>query len=225
MKIEIKSCLEGAKEAEGLTVIIDVLRASNTIIATLNKGANYIIPVEDLADAYRLKKINPEYLLFGERNGLTPEGFDCGNSPAEVSNLDLKDKVILFTTSAGTKAIINAENADEIIIASYANAEAVANYIKNKNPDKVTLVAIGLDAYKKAEEDELCAQYIKELLEGRKPNYESMKKIILKSDGANRLRRLNQLDDLKFCTGRLNFYDIVPKVVEKDGLLIIRLYS
>jgi phosphosulfolactate phosphohydrolase-like enzyme len=52
-----------------------------------------------------------------------------------------------------------------------------------------------------------------------------MKKIILKSDGANRLRRLNQLDDLKFCTGRLNFYDIVPKVVEKDGLLIIRLYS
>ena len=225
MKIEIKSCLEGAKEAEGLTVIIDVLRASNTIIATLNKGANYIIPVEDLADAYRLKKTNPEYLLFGERNGLAPEGFDCGNSPAEVSNLDLKNKLIVFTTSAGTKAIINAENADEIIIASYANAEAVANYIKNRNPDKVTLVAIGLDAYKKAEEDELCAQYIKELLEGRKPNYESMKKIILKSDGANRLRRLNQLDDLKFCTERLNFYDIVPKVVEEDGLLIIRLYS
>jgi 2-phosphosulfolactate phosphatase len=225
MKIKIKSCLEGAKEAEGLTVVIDVLRASNTIISALHKGANYIIPVENLEDAYRLKRMNTEYLLFGERNGLPPDGFDCGNSPAEVSNLELKGKVVVFTTSAGTKAIVNAKNADEIIIASYANAEAVVNYIKNKNPDKVTLIAIGLDAYKKTEEDELCAQYIKELLEGKKPNYESMKQIILKSDGANRLRRLNQLGDLKFCTERLNSYDIVPKVVEEGELLTIRLYS
>ena len=133
MKIEIKSCLEGAKEAEGLTVVIDVLRASNTIISALHKGANYIIPVENLEDAYQLKRINQEYLLSGERNGLPPEGFDFGNSPAEISNLNLKGKVIIFTTSAGTKAIMNAKNANEIIIASYANAEAVADYIKNND--------------------------------------------------------------------------------------------
>lgn len=219
MKISIKSCLEGAKEAEGLTVVIDVLRASNTIISALQKGASYIIAVDSLDDAYRLKKMNRRYLLLGERNGLPPEGFDCGNSPAEVSNLDLRGKVVVFTTSAGTRAIVNAKNADEIIIASYANAEAVAGYIKNENPDKVTLIAIGLDAHKKVEEDELCARYIKELLEGKKTDYESMKQVILRSDGADRLRSLNQLDDLKFCTERLNHYDIVPKVIKEGKLL------
>jgi 2-phosphosulfolactate phosphatase len=73
MKIDIKSCIQGAKEAEGITVIIDVFRASNTIIACMAQGAEYIIPVGALEDAIALKKQFPDHLLFGERKGLVAE--------------------------------------------------------------------------------------------------------------------------------------------------------
>ncbi len=76
MEVEIKSCLDGAHEAEGTSVIIDVFRASNTIIACIGQGAESIFPIGDLDEAYNLRKQNPEYLLFGERKGLPPEGFD-----------------------------------------------------------------------------------------------------------------------------------------------------
>src|SRR6056297_3662779 len=82
MDIRIKSCIEDAREAEGLTVIIDVFRASNTIIACLGQGAEYVIPVGSLEKAYRLKEQHPDHLLAGERKSLPPEGFDFGNTPA-----------------------------------------------------------------------------------------------------------------------------------------------
>ena len=102
MRVTTKSCVEGALKAEGLAVIIDVFRASNTIIACLARGAEVIIPVRGLDEAYDLKRENPQYLLFGERGGLPPEGFDYGNSPAQASRLQLSGKRIIFTTSAGT---------------------------------------------------------------------------------------------------------------------------
>ena len=70
MKVKIRSCLDGAKEADGISVIIDVFRASNTIIACIGQGVESIIPVGELDEAYNLKKQNPTYMLFGERKGL-----------------------------------------------------------------------------------------------------------------------------------------------------------
>jgi len=222
MNIQIKSCLKGAKEAEGIAVIIDVFRASNTMIAMLEQGIEFIIAVGDLEQAYALKKEHPDYLLFGERKGIPPEGFDYGNSPTQTLKLNLHDKRAIITTSAGSQGVVNARKADEILIGSFANAHAVVDYIKQKNPEKVSLIPIGFEANKKAEEDEQCALYMKELLEERIPNFEAMKKIILRSDGANRLRRLGQQDDLEFAL-KLDIYKIIPKVFEERGTLIVRL--
>ncbi|HZJ36452.1 MAG TPA: 2-phosphosulfolactate phosphatase, partial [Gillisia sp.] len=125
MKIEINRCLEGAKTADGITVVIDVFRASNTILACLAGGAEYIIPVGALKDAYGKKKENPDHLLFGERGGIPPEGFDHDNSPAKATKLDLNGKKIILTTSAGSQGIVYSKNADEILIGSFANAREI----------------------------------------------------------------------------------------------------
>ena len=222
MDIQIKSCLEGAKEAKGIAVVIDVFRASNTMIAMLGQGIEYIVPIGDLKHAYMLKNEHPSYLLFGERKGLPPKGFDYGNSPAQASKLDLRGKRAIITTSAGSQGIVNAHNADEILIGSFANAHAIADYIKRKNPKKVSLIAIGFEANEKAEEDEQCALYLKGLLEGQTPEFNAMKKEILESDGANRLRRLNQEDDLEFAL-KLDTYKIAPRAVKGNGNLIVQL--
>jgi len=219
MRIVISRCLEGAKTADGITVVIDVFRASNTIIACLAGGAEYIIPVGEIKEAYCLKKENQDYLLFGERGGIPPKGFDHDNSPVKAVNLDLNGKKIILTTSAGSQGIVYSKNADEILIGSFANARAIVNYLKEKNPRKISLLAIGNQAIEPATEDEECARYLKSQLEGSSIEMNKMKEEILKSDGANRLRRLGQEDDLEFCL-KLNTYEIIPKFERKIGKIM-----
>ena len=216
MEIEINRCLEGAKTADGITVVIDVFRASNTIIACLANGVEHIIPVGELKDAYSLKRENPDHLLFGERGGIPPEGFDHDNSPAKATKLDLNEKKIILTTSAGSQGIIYSKNAEEILIGSFANARAIVDYLKNKDPEKITLLAIGNQAIEPATEDEECAKYLKSQFEDRKMDLNQMRDEILKSDGANRLRRLGQEDDLEFCLN-LNTHKVIPKFDRKTG--------
>lgn len=165
MQIEILKLLEGAKRAKGLTVIIDVFRAFSVECYLTEKGVAKIIPVGDKEIAYQMKEENPEVILVGERKGVKLPGFDFGNSPSQIEPADLRGKTVVHTTSAGTQGIANAIHADEIIVASLVNASAVAAYIKKKNPSYVSLVAMGLDGKEETLEDNLCAEYIKWLLE------------------------------------------------------------
>jgi 2-phosphosulfolactate phosphatase len=216
MDIRIKSCIEGARQAEGITVIIDVFRASNTIIACLGQGAEHVIPVGQLEKAYQLKQMHPEHLLAGERSSLPPKGFDFGNTPAYVSSLNLKGKKIIFTTSAGTQGIVNALNASEILIGSFANAYAVVRYILQTTPRIVTLAAMGFESSEKAEEDEQCAIYLKNRLKGKDPSFKPIKKKIMQSKGAERLIQIGRTDDLEFAL-KTNLYTIVPIYDKASG--------
>jgi len=215
MEIKINRCIEGAKAAEGITVVIDVFRASNTIVTLLSGGAACILPIGGLEEAFRLKKENPNQLLFGERGGLPPDGFDFGNSPVQTTNLDVKGKEVILTTSAGSQGIVNAKNADEILIGCFINAQSIVTYLKAKNPKTVTLLAIGNNAIESATEDEECAKYIKSQLEGIPVNLDFVREVILKSKGADRLRRLNQEDDLEFCM-QLDTYNVLPRFDQKS---------
>ena len=216
MTIEIKKYLEGARESEGITVMMDVFRASNTIINCLAAGAEYIIPVGELEDAYKLKIDHPDHLLFGERNGIPPGGFDYDNSPAKSVQSDLKGRKIILTTSAGSQGILNSKNADEILIGSFANVQSVVDYLIQKDPEKVSLLAIGNNAIEPATEDEECAEFIKSQLTGMETDFDQIKARILKSDGANRLKRLKQDEDLELCL-KLNISDIIPILDRKTG--------
>ena len=103
-------------------------------------------------------------VLIGERKGKKLPGFDHGNSPTEILAADLSGKLVVHTTHAGTQGIVNATRADEVVTGAFVNARATADYIKSRNPEKVTLVKMGLEARENSDEDDLCAEYIESLL-------------------------------------------------------------
>ena len=167
MQIEILHLIDGAKQAKGLTVIIDVFRAFTVEAYLMRNHAAKLIPVGDVQTAWDYKKTHPDAILCGEREGVKIEGFDYGNSPSQVEHVDFTGKTVIHTTSAGTQGIVNASGADEILGGSLVAAKAIAEYIRKKNPEYVSLVCMGLAGEKTTDEDELCGLYIKSLLEGK----------------------------------------------------------
>ena len=99
-KINIMHYIEGAKQAEGLTVIIDVFRAFSLECYLYDMGVKEIRPVGTIEEAFRLKETLDNSLLIGERRGKMCEGFDYGNSPSSVSREKVEGKTIIHTTSA-----------------------------------------------------------------------------------------------------------------------------
>ena len=175
MQIQILQQLEGAKKAKGIAVIIDVFRAFTTECFFIANGAKQLFAVGEQNIAYTLKKQHPDYILAGERNEIMLEGFDYGNSPANIEHIDFTGKTVVHTTSAGTQGIANAHCAQEIITGSFVNAFAIAKYIKKQNVSVVSLVCMGKAALSPTEEDTYCAEYIKSLLLGE--NYPLQQKL------------------------------------------------
>ena len=165
-KVNVLHLIDGAKQAEGLTVIIDVFRAFSLENYLYDMGVKLIRPIGSVEEAFKLKETTPNSLLFGERNGIKVEGFDFGNSPSSVNADIVKGKTILHTTSAGTQGVVNAKNATRILAGSLVNARAIAEYIIETQPEVVSLVCMGWNAQELAAEDELCAEYIKSILDG-----------------------------------------------------------
>jgi len=163
-EITILRLIEGAKQAKGLTVIIDVFRAFSLECFLYDKGVKQIRPVGSIEEAVALHEMIGDSVLIGERHGKKVDGFDFGNSPSSVTKEAVDGKTVIHTTSAGTQGIVSAVNADEIITGSLVNAKAIAQYIKMKNPSQVSLVCMGNEGIRIAKEDELCAEYIRSLV-------------------------------------------------------------
>jgi len=221
MRTVINSCLTGAETACGVVVMIDVFRASNTILMLLSRGAASIMAVATIEEALGLKEKYPECLLAGERGGVTVTGFDMGNSPHEASQKDLKGSEVVFTTSAGTQGIVRAENAERVLVGSFANVDALARMLHEVNPPLVTCLAVGTDGLRRAIEDELCALYIKGMLEGSPEDFHAMKKTIMQGEGAQRLKRLGQDLDFSYCL-TTDLFDFVPEVSRESSPMRIQ---
>lgn len=171
MEVKILQLLDGAKDARGLTVIIDVFRAFSTACYVYDLGAVKIIPIGEIDQAYRLKEKNSDFVLIGERNEQKPAGFDFGNSPSQLKVEKITGKTIVHTTSSGTQGIANAKKADEIITGSFVNAAAIVKYIQQKQPKTVSLVCMGYACEYPTDEDTLCAEWIKNELEKESPSF------------------------------------------------------
>jgi 2-phosphosulfolactate phosphatase len=225
MEIEILQLLEGAQKAQGLTVIIDVFRAFSTACYAFGNGVQRIYPVGDLEQAYKLKRLNPEYILVGERNEQKPEGFDFGNSPSQLMPADLNQKIIVHTTSSGTQGIANAIHADQILTGSFVNARAIVDYIREQKPEKVSLVCMGYSCQYPTDEDTLLAVYIKNELEGKPNDYEAMVEQIREGDGARFFAPEKQewapVADFDLCLS-LNRFNFVLKVEQENELNYLR---
>lgn len=167
MEIQILHMIEGARQARGAAVIIDVFRAFTVEAYLMRGGAARVIPVGEKELAYAYKQAHPDAILVGERQGRILPGFDYGNSPSQLEGADLRGRTVIHTTSAGTQGIANAVQADEILTGSLVNAGAIARYLKAREFQQVSLVCMGLNAQARTQEDDLCAEYIKSLLEER----------------------------------------------------------
>jgi 2-phosphosulfolactate phosphatase len=219
MKIEILQLTEGARQASGLTVIIDVFRAFSLACYAFHNGCERIFPVGTVEEALGMKRMNPDYLLLGEVNERMPSGFDYGNSPTHIEEVNLQGKSLVHRTSAGTQGIINARHAAEVITGSFVNAGAITSYIRKQNPSHVSLVCMGYSALVPADEDTFCAELIRARLQNRNISYKDMVEKLKSGSGKRLLDPLNETHsparDFALCT-RLDFFDFVLRVNNKS---------
>ena len=221
MKIKTFKFLEGAAEAEGLTVVIDVFRAYTTAAYLFAKQAEKIFIVSKVETAKKLKKELANPVLIGERRGIKLKSFDFNNSPYFISQHNFSGSQIILSTSAGTKGIIAAEKADELITGSFVNIAAAADYIKRKKPEVVSLVAMGNNGMTEADEDNLYAQELEKILKGKEILTEAEMKNKLRSPAGDRFfREDTQLEmpkeDFEYSL-KINRFDFVIKADKKEN--------
>lgn len=226
INVQILRLIEGAKKATGLTVIIDVFRAISLECYLYDMGAKEIRPTGSIEEAVKMSTVFPGSVLAGERAGKKCEGFDLGNSPCQATPQMVRDKVVIHTTSAGTQGIINAVHADEIITACLANARAVAEYILEKKPETVSLVCMGYMGVRSAAEDELCAEYIKSIVEGREWNDIEERIAHLRYHGGEHFfnpdnQEVFPEEDFWLCT-KCNIFPFVIRIEQDEKGLISR---
>jgi 2-phosphosulfolactate phosphatase len=138
-------------------VVIDVLRASNTIITALSNGARDIVPVGSIEFAVRISggMFGGQTLLGGERNTKKIDGFALGNSPTEYSEEIVSGKSIVFYTTNGSKAIAKAKFSENLFVCSFSNISAIANLLADLNLDFEILCAGRNNSF--SLEDSVCA--------------------------------------------------------------------
>jgi 2-phosphosulfolactate phosphatase len=124
-------------------VVLDILRATTSMVQALSEGAKSIYPVGSIEEALRLANTfgRDEVLLCGERKCLPIEGFDLGNSPREFTRERVAGKTLVMTTTNGTAAVALTAGASRVLIGSLLNLSAVVAELARATGDPVLLCA------------------------------------------------------------------------------------
>lgn len=149
---------------DSVLVVIDVLRATSTIVAAFVNGCKSIVPVAEVDEAFRLAK-GPMAgaLIGGERGGLAVEGFDLGNSPQEYTSSRVQGRTIIMTTTNGSRAFRSLPQDTTGIAASFLNLGAVARYCLRQGRDILFIPSGGEGGF--SLEDTACAGGILEIIQ------------------------------------------------------------
>jgi 2-phosphosulfolactate phosphatase len=223
-------------EMQGATaVVMDVIRATSTIIEALAAGARAVYPTISTEDAIRLATSlgRKEALICGERKGLKIDGFDLGNSPAEFTQEKVGGKQLVMTTTNGTRAFLAAEQAERVVCSAFVNLSATARAVRDVE-DLVFVCAGKEDRF--ALDDALCAGMILRSLLGEATGEGIVGEVVL--DDASRtaldLARAHEptveflaetaagaslvavglATDIPLCA-RVDLYDFVPTMRER----------
>ncbi|MGM9942274.1 MAG: 2-phosphosulfolactate phosphatase [Bulleidia sp.] len=218
--IQILSCVKGAEQAVGTTVIIDVFRAFTLEAYAFANGCEKIVLVRDVQDAFDLKQKHPDWILIGERQGKKVDGFDFGNSPYAVAKADFTGKTIVHTTTNGVQGIVSASHADAIMTGAFVNAAATVRHIQKTHPDHVSIVAMGWENHQ-TEEDQLCAEYLSAMLENRTmPDIDDRLDALRMQEGAKffnpRTQDIFPKEDFPLCISK-NIFDFVIEIGKENG--------
>jgi 2-phosphosulfolactate phosphatase len=123
--------LNPAELAQSVAVVIDVLRATTTMIYALAAGCCAVWPIEEVEEARRVADgmRAGRVLLGGERDGVPPKGFDLGNSPGEYTCARCKGTTLVLTTTNGTRALIRAAAAARTLVSGFVNYSATCEQL------------------------------------------------------------------------------------------------
>jgi len=159
--------LDRAAVAGSRVLVIDVLRAATCIVTALANGCAAIVPVATPEDARLRMTAQPDALVAGERRGEPLEGFDLGNSPLEFTRERVGGRVVIMTTSNGTRALLAARGATAIGVAAFVNLGAAAVWALDGRRDVLLLCSGERGA--RSLEDHVCAGLLAERLLAREP--------------------------------------------------------
>jgi len=225
MEIRLGSQVRDAREAEGTVIIIDVFRAFTTAAIAFDRGVREITLVAEAEDALVLHRRGVGDLLMGEVGGERPDGFDFGNSPFEVSQAELDGKTLVQSTRAGTVGVAAAAKADTIYLGSFVVAQATVDAILKDNPNLVTIIAMGDQGIVRSDEDEHCGIYLRNLLEGRHPDPDALRSLIMQGGATQKFFDDTQPQyhpkDVELAL-QVNKYPFAMKVTREDGQLVAR---
>jgi 2-phosphosulfolactate phosphatase len=128
-------------------VVIDVLRATTTIVYALAAGARGVTPCLTIEEARRAALSLPagQAIIAGERGGLPIKGFDLGNSPGEFTSEIVRGKQVVLTTTNGTKALLHCGASVKILLAAFVNLSALCAQLLSAA--KVEVVCAGTDGH------------------------------------------------------------------------------
>jgi 2-phosphosulfolactate phosphatase len=144
----------GGRDLSATTcVVFDVLRATSTMLQALANGAWAIYPVNDIAEALAWRARSPDVLLAGERHGLRIQAaqtggtdFDFGNSPREFTPERVAGRELVMTTTNGTLALRACAGARHVLVASFANLGATADWLGRHASENLLLICAGTGA-------------------------------------------------------------------------------
>lgn len=208
------------------TVMIDVLRASSTIITALNNGAKEIVPVGIIEFAVKVSggMFGGQTLLGGERNTKKIEGFALGNSPLEYEEKVVNGKSIVFYTTNGTKALTKAKFSENLFVCSFLNLTAVAKHLVSLN-NNVEIICAGRNNFFSLEDTVCAGKLVSEIisLNSEIEINDSVSASLALNDkyGGNLLKMLRESDhgklliengfeeDIKYCS-QLNICSTIP---------------
>lgn len=216
--------LETCHEATGTVVVVDVIRAFTNAAFAFSRGAKEIYPVSGVDEALELKRQIPGSLVCGEVGGIPPAGFDFGNSPTQTNALDLRGRVIVQRTGAGTQGVVRSVQAEHMVAASFVVASATVKYTHSLKPQAVSFVVTGKN-YDGGAEDQACAEYLEALLRGELLNVTPFLERVRNSrDGQQFLGEAMlhaPVTDIDLCTS-VDKFDFAMPVTRENGRYVMR---
>ena len=225
MEIRLVSLLEGARAAAGGVITIDVFRAYTTAAVALSRGVEKIVLVAEVEEAIALRERGIGELCVGEVGGMRPEGFDFNNSPSQMAHADIEGKTIIQSTRAGTVGMTAATRAEKLYGGSFAVASATVEAISRQQPELLTIVAMGSEGRIRVDEDEQCALFLKNLFQGRRPDHEAVRTVVLAGEESQKYDDPTKPhfppEDREMALA-IDSHNFAIRVEREDGLLVAR---
>lgn len=216
-----------------IVVVIDILRATSSIVYGIDNGAAAIIPVAQVEDC--LNYADKGYLLAAERNGEVVEGYDFGNSPFSYTAEKVAGRTVVLTTTNGTKALhLARKNASKVVIGSFLNLQSLCDWLKTQDQDVLLLCAGWKDQFNL--EDTIFAGAVVHRLRSLFTEFDdagvaaedlyllakdNLRAYIHKSSHSHRMVALNIEEDVKFCL-QVDICTAIPELLGDELRAMIR---